>query len=68
MWEARFWNYDGFMVNNAFEGWGRGIDYEGEIFDGEYSKCSRNGYGKEITKDGKIRIGFWKNDKLIVKE
>mmetsp|Transcript_12893 Transcript_12893/g.19975 ORF Transcript_12893/g.19975 Transcript_12893/m.19975 type:complete len:216 (-) Transcript_12893:20-667(-) len=62
--------YEGQLVNDSWDGFGRAIYSDGRYHVGYWKKDRRNGYGKTYKKskrtgEDRVQEGYWENDKLI---
>ena len=56
-------SYNGYFVNNVFEGDGHYIKKDGTEYMGSFNKGKKNGLGKYLFEDGRSYTGFWENGK-----
>ena len=62
--------YEGQLVNDSWDGYGRAIYGDGKYHIGYWKNDRKNGYGKSVRKDKStgedlVEEGYWENDKLI---
>ena len=58
-------SYEGNLINNKREGYGRFIHNDGTIYEGEFSGDKLNGKGKMVWKNGDVYVGEFKDGELI---
>ncbi|CAD8089096.1 unnamed protein product [Paramecium sonneborni] len=57
-------NYNGNLINNRREGFGRYQWDDGTYYIGDFVDNEMSGFGKMIYKDGRKYFGYWKNSQM----